>query len=371
MMYFSVSSSLPSRTALMQHSISPIGETPEPMPDDLSERIQHLGLKIPKISASSSSLVEMNKEYRTHFYPAAELPEMIQSVVNLPPQVVSLITSYYTNSIYAAAPELIDPELPLESSLEFESTSPCNEKNTPRIKMLKPPPTSGYNGDVVFIRLKQDPYESRWIAVKQPCLQDCEDPIALSKFRLQSYHNNLYISSKINGHPNFMNILGIVLKQGAQDDFTPYLLLGYIEGEELEYLTRKKLLSFQDLQSIVAQFINALTFLLKIGVKPEDMNFGNLLITSKKQLKFIDFDYWSTVPASSQLLAKELFDLAQRFIRELIFQSIISGIIHDPAKSMGDKIYYMPPLKLDDDDISGSFEKSLQKLLSWFNKLIT
>lgn len=329
----------------------------------------------PSPQPTQLSLEAINRTYFAHFHPLASA---LQSIHPFPSRPINIIADYAKSefSIYSLAPELIDPKIPLCNSLKQAPYSDRNGQNKRRIKRLKSP-ESGDNGKVKFVQFKEDPDENRWFAIKQPSLSiptalspTIYEPLS-SKEVLKYYDNNCRISSKTCNHPNFMKVFGVVVKESANDgktigeelnvqDFSPYLILEYLEGDLLSSLMKANKLSLQDQQNILKQFVHAMLFLFKASILPKDAHSYNLIFTKSQQLKFIDFDFWQEIPPSHPELAESLYQVAVEFFKEL-------GN-HAAGKLSVYTHYPIPPFIRDGDD-ARSLETSLQQLLMWFEQL--
>jgi hypothetical protein len=221
------------------------------------------------------------------------------------------------DDIYAFAPELINPETPIRSSLETAEKVEAFFQKAP-LKALKEP-KRGLSGKVKFLHFKNDPDPERWFAIKRPfsifnTIFQSGNPLQAA---LTKYENNLKIAAKIGNHPNFMKVHGIVVKKvkgGTKSK--PYLVMEYIPGTILRDLGE---VSKEEKIQLVAQLKNALFHLYNKKILPFDANHGNFLITPENELKLIDFDAWidgSTI--SVETLAEGLYNIAGSFLKGLL-----------------------------------------------------
>jgi len=331
-------------------------------------------------------LDKVNQKYRAHFYPTVELPAILTSIYPLSERVVNLITDYAKSksNLYAIIPELIDATIPLKESLEQESLE--NEPMQQEAKQLKPQ-QSGSNGTVKFVRFKNDSKKDRWFAIKQEREQaqkeenlDCfltQSAPPGPRTAFQCYENNCRIASKIARHPRFMRIFGIVLKEKKHieedgddehleaDKFSPYLILECLEGENLYDLLKRKALSLNEQYRILEQFIEGLVFLFEKGILPNDAFPYNFILNKNKQLelqlKFIDFDLWSEMPAYSLDLAEQSYEIAVQLFKDFAYEATNQLDIHITVPP--------PAFTHDGENITDSLKHSLQKLLKWYTKL--
>lgn len=313
-------------------------------------------------SASPYDLEATNKKYRSYFHPLAELPLAIQSAAPLDEKIIRVITHYvsmeFLDSIYAMAPEIVNPEISLQYSLEKENQE---AKWNFEIRMA---PEPGQDGIVKFIRFERDIRPDRWFALKQPTILKPLEIACLatshSNIRLNSYKNNVLIASFLQDHPNFMKVFGVVVKK-KDTDFTPYLILEFIEGEELQDLVSNQKISAIDGGKIITQFMDALVFLFEKRILPDDVHFGNLLFTQDKQLKFIDFDTWTTCQNPRQL-AEKLYLRARIFTKTLA--TSLKKLPFSPMPELK-----IPPFTDEEEEIEACFKESLQELSNWFYAL--
>jgi hypothetical protein len=317
-----------------------------------------------KQSPSPYCLEATNKKYRAHFHPLAELFSILQSTCPFDENILSIITQYtseeFIHSIYAIAPELVNPQISLQHSLDAPLTN--SHKSIGLSCKIKIAPEPGENGIIAFVYFERDLQENRWFALKQPKPLTPLEKFPLlepqSSTCLQSYANNVLIASKIGGHPNFMKVFGLVLKTIKENarDFVPYLILEHIEGDDLKELTDNHRLLKEDLHEIFTQFANSMIFLFEQGISPQDVNARNLLFTPEKQLKFVDFDSWKLTTPRSIELAKELY------AQTTGLATALASHHHQPGKNKQKP----PPLNLDPEDVLQSFTNALNTLSSWF-----
>ncbi|MBA2369346.1 MAG: protein kinase family protein [Candidatus Protochlamydia sp.] len=251
------------------------------------------------------------------------------------------------DDIYSIAPELIDPTIPLRSSLELvEDIESISKKN---LKVLKKAEV-GLSGKVKFVRFKNDNISDRWFAIKRPMsiFQKIFKSGNNIRASLKYYENNLNMALKIGNHSNFMKVRGIVVKEKSGKEAKPYLILEYIEGVRLRDI---KYLSLTDNMHVLSQLKNALTHLFELGILPIDANHGNFLITKDNVLKIIDFDAWKYESAFSEHLAYGLYDIACSV-----------------AKKLTGKDNFNPSaLTISGVNIKRDFEKSIINLITQFS----
>jgi hypothetical protein len=334
------------------------------------------------------SLTEINQKYRASFYPIEELPSILTLFFQSQKTPTNLVADYAKSHFhpYVIAPELIDPKIPLEESLEQEFIE--DEPMRTQIRQQKPE-ISGSNGTVRFVRFKNDPKQQRWFALKQEVVPEDRTEF-LTQFHppsplscLDAYANNCRIFSKIAGHPSFMKIFGLVVKEevacdesnrhtrevgredegevGAAPPFSPFLILENLEGENLFDLLKGKVLSLPDQYQILEQFIAGILFLFEKRIIPFDAFSYNLIVTEDKQLKFIDFDMWKVSNDDLGFVAGNVYEIALESFKDFA---------REATKRLDVCLLFPPPeLIRDKKDIRRGLATSLKNLLEWYKEI--
>lgn len=285
------------------------------------------------LQASKTEWENVNKQYREKINPS-----------NLTKTWTDTFTD--VDDIYSIAPELIDPNIPLRSSLEL--TEAANSISKKALKTVRNAEV-GLSGKVKFVRFKNDHVLDRWFAIKRPMslFQKILKSDNNIKTALKYYENNLNMALKIGNHPNFMQVRGIVVKEKNGKVAKPYLILEYIDGIRLRDI---KNLSLKDKLEILSQLKNALAHLFELGILPIDANQGNFLITKNNVLKLIDFDAWK-YESDDKELARGLYDVACRVVIKLSSENNFNS----------------PTLRNPDICINGDFEESVDNLIKLFS----
>jgi hypothetical protein len=204
------------------------------------------------------------------------------------------------DSIYSFAPEIVNPKISLKNSLQYLFTNSNSKK--------------GITGRVKIAQFKNDPQKERWFAIKRP-LYKSDIWINVNIYKL-----NVKASIKINNHPNFMKVHGLVVKDSKKDKYQkPYLILEYIKGIPMAEFKNPPL---EKRISLLKQLKSALMHLFDIRIFPGDAHTRNILITEDNSLKFIDFDEWiESTQASRENLCNELFNIAINVKHILTFEN--------------------------------------------------
>jgi serine/threonine protein kinase len=198
-------------------------------------------------------------------------------------------------------PKLMDPTTKLKASLEFQKLA-----------------GRGLSGKVIITHFKDDPVPDRLFAIKKPIKSFAEIiGAATSKTRnqvaLSSYQHNIVVAKALGGHPNFMNVHGVIVKDKNQGESKPYLLLEYIDGTILRELRQ---ITDEQKAQLLDQVDKAFSHLLENNIFPGDLNFGNIIITPNYELKLIDYDDWKIPSNMSPEVLKQKLDEKAAKIKE-------------------------------------------------------
>lgn len=178
---------------------------------------------------------------------------------------------------------------------------------------------SGLSGKVKFVRFKNDQNSERSFAIKRPGMISARlmgTEIQANQSALKCYRKNLSIAKKVGNHPNFMKVHGVVVKTVKNETMIkPYLILEHIKGTLLRDIEDLRLTKQQKIK-LMNQLKDAFLHLFKLNILPQDLNFGNVIITENNQLKLIDFDVWDENPSKNEL-GRKLHNAAERIARKL------------------------------------------------------
>ena len=119
-------------------------------------------------------------------------------------------------------------------------------------------------------------------------------------------------SAAVLNHPNICTIYEIGTSENRS-----FIVMEYIEGETLEALIKRKLLSISESLSIALSIADALAEAHLRGIVHRDIKPSNVIISSRGQIKVLDFS-----------LAKKLFSEADATTQSLLSQAgIIAGTV--------------------------------------------
>lgn len=309
----------------------------------------------------SQNLTFINKQYKALFLPEAllleTLPSKLLSGTFLPADVIKIVAEYvsseFTDSPYLIAPDLIDPKLSLELNLdphyltrEIDVNDQLEEEaRLETVNASKSNPTDR----VSVIRFTRDSKPNRWFVIREP--KDSPGICYNASKVLENYENTFCISNRLNEHPLFVKVAGIVVKE-IEGKIAPYLIFEYIKGTPLVDLLEKKELLLVDKIKIITQFFEAIIVFFEKGIYPESIYANHLVITKEMQLKFTNGDNWFFTDPCSFELADKLYECAA---------ICVGWFLSHPSEIIGS-----PFAELNPEDIANSFKSSLEILLHWF-----
>lgn len=212
--------------------------------------------------------------------------------------------------------DLANPDISLRNLLEIDNSMKYLFSKKAPLKLFQNT-AKGTHGKVKFVRFKYDNIKNRSFAVKRPRIEAqrfFDNEIQANQAALNAYNKNLSISQKVNGHPCFMKVHGVVVKtKSGKISKKPYLILEHIKGSLLRDVTD---LNKSQKIELLNQLKEAIFHLYTLNIAPIDINPENVIITKDNKLKLIDFDAWNENPSQEDLV-RSLY---------LAFSQIIGGL---------------------------------------------
>ena len=101
--------------------------------------------------------------------------------------------------------------------------------------------------------------------------------------RVKEIKDEIKILSAIN-HPNIVNLF-----EEYEDDDSIYIITEFIEGQDFLETVKQNPLEEEDVKEYTRQLLLAVCHIHKLGITHRDLKLDNLLLTTDKRIKLVDF----------------------------------------------------------------------------------
>ena len=226
----------------------------------------------------------------------------------------------------------------------------------------------------------RDPIIGRIVAIKQICFDNVPTPEERQRLRERLFREAQ--SAGQLSHPGIVTIYDIQEQQGS----TANIFMEYVEGETLEQILCKRMLSPEETRSILEQTAAALDFAHLKGVVHRDVKPANLMVTSDGVVKIADFGIarmqsqnatvhngallgTPTYMAPEQIQGKPAGARADQFSLGIVAYEMLTGHTPYHADSIPSLLYQVvsqppPPARQSNPSLTIAIESALNRVLA-------
>lgn len=226
----------------------------------------------------------------------------------------------------------------------------------------------------------RDPIIGRIVAIKQICFDNVPTPEERQRLRERLFREAQ--SAGQLSHPGIVTIYDIQEQQGSSAN----IFMEYVEGETLEQILSKRMLSPEETRSILEQTAAALDFAHQKGVVHRDVKPANLMVTSDGVVKIADFGIarmqsqnatilngailgTPTYMAPEQVQGKTAGARADQFSLGIVAYEMLTGHTPYHADSIPSLLYQVvsvqpPPARQANQSLTIAIEAALSRVLA-------